>query len=398
MIECRDILKLNLDGVELIAGESGLDRMVSWTYVVMTRPFQEHMNHGNFSLCVVDFERYDFEEAALAMEELNDLGISGFAISVKDNREPIPKKLCRLADKLQLPLFSIRWENATFVDITQSIGNLILEANVRNKRKGDFLYNLLFGYDINEAYIEKISEQFDLDFSNPHRVGIIVVDRIYGENLDQDEHFYDYYMNCLREEVAKIQGRPMYMNFLNKFVVLFQAYPDKSIEHEFEKLLQNLDQRKEFAGKIKGTCILGNPYQDPAKFALSYQEAKSMISKKDILPNPKKKKVISMGQLGVYKFLFRSGNQMEVLEHCNQKLRKLEEYDNANGTFLIDTILAYYMNGFNLSKTADYLYVHRNTLHYRFSKITELLGFEMDDYMEYLELVNCILIKQMLFS
>ncbi|MGN0347478.1 MAG: PucR family transcriptional regulator [Lachnospiraceae bacterium] len=398
MIECRDILKLNLDGVELIAGESGLDRMVSWTYVVMTRPFQEHMNHGNFSLCVVDFERYDFEEAALAMEELNELGISGFAISVKDNREPIPEKLCRLADKLQLPLFSIRWENATFVDITQSIGNLILESNVRNKRKGDFLYNLLFGYDINEAYIEKISEQFDLDFSNPHRVGIIVVDRIYGENLDQDEHFYDYYMNCLREEVANIQGRPMYMNFLNKFVVLFQAYPDKSIEHEFEKLLQNLDRRKEFAGKIKGTCILGNPYRDPAKFALSYQEAKCMIAKKDILPNPKKKKVISMGQLGVYKFLFRSGNQMEVLEHCNQKLRKLEEYDNANGTFLIDTILAYYLNGFNLSKTADYLYVHRNTLHYRFSKITELLGFEMDDYMEYLELVNCILIKQMMFS
>lgn len=396
MIECKDILKLNLDGMELIAGEKGLGRMVSWTHVVMTRPFSQHMNHGNFSLCVVDFERYDFQEAALAMEELNELGSSGFAISVKDDVEPIPKELCDLADRLELPLFSIRWEHATFVDIAQSIGNLILEAKVRNKRKGDFLYNLLFGYDIKANYVERISEQFDLDFSNPHRVGVIVIDRFSKENQDQEEHIYEYYMGCLREEVSRMKGHPMYMNFLNKFVLLFEAHEDRAIEHEIEHLLQKLDKRPEFKDRIKSVCILGNAYLDPSKFGLSYQEAKNMIPKKDIIPNPKKKKVISMGQLGIYKFLFRSGNQMEVLEHCNNKLQKLEEYDHANGTFLVDTILAYYMNGFNMSKTAEYLYVHRNTLQYRFSKITELLETELDDYMAYLELVNCILVKRMM--
>lgn len=51
MITCQDILELQLDGVELIAGEKGLTRPVTWTYMVQTRPFEEHMNQGNFALC-----------------------------------------------------------------------------------------------------------------------------------------------------------------------------------------------------------------------------------------------------------------------------------------------------------------------------------------------------------
>lgn len=32
------------------------------------------------------------------------------------------------------------------------------------------------------------------------------------------------------------------------------------------------------------------------------------------------------------------------------------------------------------------------------NKIQELIDFELDDYMEYLDMINCILIKQLMFS
>lgn len=54
-----------------------------------------------------------------------------------------------------LPLFYIRWEGASFVDIAQGVGKIILEYEMQNRRMGDYLYNLLFGYDINDRYIEK---------------------------------------------------------------------------------------------------------------------------------------------------------------------------------------------------------------------------------------------------
>lgn len=134
MITCQDILELQLDGVELIAGEKGLTRPVTWTYMVQTRPFEEHMNQGNFALCVADYVRFDLEEAGKAMEELYGLGISGFGISITDDKEPVPKEMIDKANELKLPLFYIRWEGASFVDIAQSVGKIILEYEMQNKR------------------------------------------------------------------------------------------------------------------------------------------------------------------------------------------------------------------------------------------------------------------------
>ena len=398
MVTCEDVSNLNLDGVQLVAGEKGLSRMVSWTYMVQTKPYAARMNQGNFALLVVDYLRFDFEEAARAMEELNRHGISGLAISVLDDREPIPQSMIQRADELELPLFYIRWEGASFVDITQSIGNLIVQSGYQNKRIGDYLYNLLFGYDINEKYAEKISGQFGLDFSKLYRVGVIVIDRKYGVNLEQDEHNYEFYSDCLNYEVNNMEDRPMFMRFLNKFVLLFEAREDKKIEHELERMLRAIDSRPQFKGLIKSTCILGAAYHDPRNFGLSYQEAKELIPKKDILPNPKNKKVLSASSMGIYKYMFNSGNQEEILNYCNETLRKLEEYDHANGTALQETLLSYYINGFNAGKTAEALFIHRNSLQYRMNKIEALLEIGLDDYMEYLNLINCILIKKLMFS
>lgn len=398
MITCEDVKNLKLDGMELVAGAEGLDKMVTWCYMVQTRPYKDHMNEGNFALLVVDYVRFDFQEAEKTMLELIELGISALAISIMNDREPLPQTIIDIANKNNLPLFYIRWEGASFVDVAQSIETLICENNFQNKRTGDYLYNLLFGYAVNPKYIEKISGQFGLDFSKPCRVGIIVVDRKYGINLEQDEHTYEYYGDCLNREVLNMKGNPMFMRFLNKFVLLFEATQEKSTEKELEEILKKLDTRPQFKGKIESTCILGNAYKDPSKYGVSYSEAKSLIPKKDILPNPKKKKVLSISSMGIYKYLFNSGNHMEILSYCENRLSKLEEYDHINGTFLQETLLAYYMNGFVVGKTAEALFIHRNSLQYRLSKIEELLGIELNDYMEYLDIVNCILVKKLMFS
>ena len=398
MVKCRDILQMNLDGMWLLAGEGGLDRVVSWSYVVMTRPFADHMNAGDFALCSVDFDRFGWTEVKNAMYELDELKISGFAISIKDEREEVPVDIIDLAEKLTLPLFQIRWEKASFVDIAQSIGNYVIEENNKTNRKGEFLYNLLFGYDINTRYIEKIAGLFHMDFSVPHRVGIIVVDSVYGENLENDEHTYHYYMSCMAKMISDLGDAALFMNFLNKGVILFPDYEDDRLIHSLERLLNELDDNPQFCHRMKSTCILGRPYQNPQDYGKSYQEAKSLICKKDALVSSQRKKVISSSMMGIYKFLFANGNREEIRAYCEKRLKKLEEYDHANHTDLIETFLTYYQNGFNISKTASAMYIHRNTLQYRLGKISELLHLELDDYMECLEIINCIMVWKLMFS
>ena len=397
MVTCRDIYNLKLDGVDLVAGEDGLNRIVSWFFPVHIKTYKDYVSRGNFALIIIDDVYFNFDEAIKTMEELNELGISGLAVSIVEDKEMIPQRMIDRAEELMLPLFLVHWDGASFVDISQSIGKLITETNIINKRTGDYLYNLLFGYDVNERYVNKISGQFGLDFSKPYRVGIIVVDRKYGVNLEQDEHVYEYYANCLNQEVLRMKGHPMFMRFLNKFVLLFEARKDNAIEHELGKMLRKLEENPQFKGFIQSICILGGAYTDPRKFGQSYQEAKSLIPKKDLLPNPSHKKVLSASSMGIYKFMFHSDNQGEILDYCNEKLDKLEQYDHANGTNLQDTLLSYYMNGFNTVKTSEALFIHRNSLLYRLKKIEELLDMELTDYMEYLDLINCILVKKMMF-
>ncbi|MDD7014714.1 MAG: helix-turn-helix domain-containing protein [Spirochaetales bacterium] len=390
-------MKLNLDGVELIAGEEGLNRVVSWTYLCQTRPYADHTSRGNFALIVVDFLRFDFPELIKTLKELFDLGISGLGVSVVEDKEKIPAELIEWANKVQLPLFYVRWEGASFVDIDQSIGKLLAADELKIKKTGDYLYNLLFGYDINARYIEKISAQFGLDFTKSYRVGIIVVDRTYGLNLETDEHNYEYYANCLNHDVEAMECHPVFMKFLNKFVLLFEAKSDKSAEKEIENVLQKIDSLPRFKGLFRSTCILGSATTNPADFSQSYQQAKNLIPKKDYLPRSRNKKVISASVMGLYKFMFNSGNQGEILEYCTEKLRPLEEYDHANGTELVETCWAYYLNGFSIASTADDMFIHRNTLQYRLKKIEELVSFPLDDYVELLDLINCIYVKRMMY-
>ena len=107
--------------------------------------------------------------------------------------------------------------------------------------------------------------------------------------------------------------------------------------------------------------------------------------------------MISASVLGLYKFMFSSGNQAEILDYCTEKLLPLEAYDHANGTDLVETCWAYYLNGFSVSATADDLFIHRNSMQYRLNKIEELLGFSLDDSIEFLDILNCIYVKKMMF-
>ena len=57
------------------------------------------------------------------MEELYGLGISGFGISITDDKEPVPKEMIdEKPMRFSSRWFYIRWKGASLVDIAQSVG------------------------------------------------------------------------------------------------------------------------------------------------------------------------------------------------------------------------------------------------------------------------------------
>ncbi|GFN23726.1 PucR family transcriptional regulator [Thermanaeromonas sp. C210] len=59
---------------------------------------------------------------------------------------------------------------------------------------------------------------------------------------------------------------------------------------------------------------------------------------------------------------------------CHPLVLKLKEYDEKNNTEYVRCLYTYLQNGLNISQTAKKLFIHRNTLTYRLSRIFEILG------------------------
>ena len=112
--------------------------------------------------------------------------------------------------------------------------------------------------------------------------------------------------------------------------------------------------------------------------------------------NPKEDCPKDGNPVTIYQFLLKDSDRTELMHYCENRLYKLEQYDRENETALQETLLAYYKNGFSMVDTAKALGLHRNSLRYRMQKIWELLELAPDDYMAYLDLVNCLLVRRML--
>ena len=60
-------------------------------------------------------------------------------------------------------------------------------------------------------------------------------------------------------------------------------------------------------------------------------------------------------------------------------LKPLQRYDSEHHGDLVTTLAAYLHHGGNATRTADALYLHRNSLRYRLARIQALTGLDPDD-------------------
>src|ERR1700704_2525077 len=63
---------------------------------------------------------------------------------------------------------------------------------------------------------------------------------------------------------------------------------------------------------------------------------------------------------------------------CRRLLLPLERADEERASRLLDTLRAYYSCGASVAKTAEQLFLHRNSVRYRLDRVRMLLGADID--------------------
>ena len=143
---------------------------------------------------------------------------------------------------------------------------------------------------------------------------------------------------------------------------------------DVQKLYQDLS--REF-GPSEGLVAVGEPAAAPEEIPLAYDQARRALTARQYSSTPHG--AVAYADLGVERILAVEGNGKEVERLIDDWLGRLLSYDSTHQAELVPTLAAYLDRGGRYDDTAQALSIHRNTLRYRLTRITEISGHDLTD-------------------
>ena len=144
---------------------------------------------------------------------------------------------------------------------------------------------------------------------------------------------------------------------------------------------------------VKFRAAVGRSYQPITSVKESFDEAVFILNMFAALTKNREEELINYYDIGFYQILRASHNTEQFLQFYRERIGVLEESDKVNGTDLTESLWVYLENSCNFNLASQAMYVHINTLRYRFNKIEELMHINLKDMYQLLPLYICYYIK-----
>lgn len=122
------------------------------------------------------------------------------------------------------------------------------------------------------------------------------------------------------------------------------------------------------------TAGVAGPVAGAAGLAAAYADADRC--RRVLLVLGREGEAATVDDLGVYALLFSQAGRDELGRFVDRMLGPVLAYDTERGTVLAETLEAYFAAGGNLTRAAEALHVHVNTLYQRLDRVTAVLARE----------------------
>ena len=116
----------------------------------------------------------------------------------------------------------------------------------------------------------------------------------------------------------------------------------------------------------------------------SYQQAKQVIQ--TVYQIQQFNRLFFYDQIGIYRLLFSISSNNEAIEFCDKYIKPLQQYDDLHHANLIETLQSIINCGWNLKLASEKLFLHYNSVKYRFQKICDLLEIDLRDNSRHTEI------------
>ena len=185
-----------------------------------------------------------------------------------------------------------------------------------------------------------------------------------GEHSDQ---IFYYFKNSLQQIGYTI--------LFENSSVTFIHYANQEYFERVKKTINNFISEADLSG-----CI-SNEFEDLADSFIYFKQVKILY------PFIKEKGILYFYSDFTLDYMFKFFEKENKVLLCHPIIYKLIKHDSENETDFYNTLKVYLENERSIVKSANILYIHRNTLLYRMEKINSLINLDLDDYKTRLHLL-----------
>lgn len=385
MPELKDVLKLK-------AGESGLWHVVRWIYfadclqcIKSEYMLENYIHGGEFVILTNRSVTDDSEKLMSLIGQMWEHGIVALGI----NEGQISEELLKYCEEKELPLFELP-EKFPLIDLSQIMcRRLVLEENDRNAAEQLFS-SILDAEHLSRERVMAQARYLNINIEGSFCVAEFTFER--GKSgWEKDDSL------TLGQNIKRMINTEFSFYTKEDILILPQAgsilvlIPVSQLnDSQIREVLEQIIERVQGEHGTRLSAGVGNSvaYLDEVKRSRNEASAAIRAASATNMPG----RVFFYKDQGIYTLISHVDDTRVLDEYVEAQLGKLLRYDELNAGSLCETLENYLSHGCNAKRTAEAMFIHRNTLNYRMKKINELLNCELEDMNQCLALKLAFLI------
>ncbi|MBP2638743.1 MAG: transcriptional regulator, CdaR [Firmicutes bacterium] len=385
IVKLRDILGLpGLSEMKVVAGATGLDRVLHWTHHVDLPDVVNWVQGGELLFTTGIGIRDHLEQLPQIVRECYMRNVAGLVINVGPYIEITPAEVVKVADDLGFPVIEIPWE-IKLVEVTRVIYNFIAMQYIEEKSVQDILENILYGSLDNSDILVARSASCGYDLAAMHQIMVIKFKHLTsylmgaGAVTEHQIHLVKLQMqSIIRDTFGRSDKKVLIMIRLDMAIVMIPVLSTDEEQHNMRTIVEAVLQ--EFQTQFAGLSLYigwGKAYAGINEIRKSLSQAEQAMLVAQTLPE--NHKYTGFDELGFYKVLFNVKDRKELEDFRNEILNTLLEHDQRHGAELVTTLTIFLEENENFNRVSERMFIHRNTIKYRLQKIDELSGRSLVD-------------------
>ncbi|WP_312280961.1 PucR family transcriptional regulator ligand-binding domain-containing protein [Oscillibacter sp.] len=264
----------------------------------------------------------------------------------------------------------------------------ISNQQIEEKYRDSFMEDLLLNNVKTEEEIHNRAQLYGWNFQSGGIVAVIDINNIkkcYLKSLDTQtnqrlegftQSIYSVSIQCMLD--AFPDAKYCKQSDTVAFIISARESDKDAVYSRLEEIFNEI--RQTLANRVSFTITMGvGEYVENIRdIHTSYAQARTAINLGYQLEAFDC--ALFYSRLGVYRLLATTAHSPESEDCFNRYIRPLMDYDSKNHTNLLDTLQAVIKHGWNLKDASGTLFVHYNTVKYRYSKIRELLDLDLREH------------------